>query len=66
MLLVPLGGQTQSDIVSFTHPRGFSMIAAGDWPGSVVVRGERARLGWALPEAGVLVIASDLKGCSPP
>ena len=65
MLLMPLGGQTQSEMVSFAHARGFSLIAAGDWPGSMVVRGERARLGWALHEAGVLVIASDLQGCSP-
>jgi hypothetical protein len=65
MLLVPLGDQAQSELVTFAHARGFSMIAAGDWPGSMVVRGERDRLGWALRDEGLLVIASEFKGCSP-
>jgi len=64
MLLVPLGAQTQGDLARFALARGFTIAAAGSWEGSIIVRGERARLGRALRDHGVLVLASDVEGCS--
>ena len=65
MLLVPLGGQTQGDVASFALSHGLTIAAAGSRQNSLVVRGERARLGWALWHHGVLVLASEYEGCAP-
>jgi hypothetical protein len=65
MLLVPLGSQTQGELAAFALSRGLTLAAAGDREGSLVVRGERARLGWALRDHGILVLASDVEGCAP-
>lgn len=63
MLVVPLASRTAGEVADFVSERGFRIVAAGDWPGSLVVRGERARLGWALRDQGLLVLASGPQGC---
>ncbi len=64
MLVVPLAQQPLGEIVELVTGRGFAIVTPGRWPGSLVVRGERRQLGWALRDHGLLVIAGAASGCA--
>lgn len=64
MLLVPMAGQSRSELANFAVGNGLTIVTAGDWTESLVVRGERNRLGWALASEGVLVLATAIEGCT--
>lgn len=63
MLLLPLGGQTTVQMIDFALAGSARIVAEGPTPGSLVVIGDRAPLGWALRDHGILVVDSRSAGC---
>jgi hypothetical protein len=57
MLLVPVAGGSEGDMISFALLHDAQLVGRGPVAGSVVVRGSRARLLPAALAAGLLVIA---------
>ena len=58
MLLVPLTGQARADLPGLAIGRGALLLGQGPLSGSLVVRGDRARLGATLLRRGILSVAA--------
>ncbi|WP_235399079.1 hypothetical protein [Sphingomonas sp. SRS2] len=58
MLLVPLTTRARADLPGLAVRRGALLLGQGPVAGSLLVRGERARLGTALLRRGIVLIAA--------
>jgi len=63
MMLVPLPGQDDGIAARAAVAAGALLIGPGPLPRSLVVRGERVRIGRELGGARVLMIAAPFGGC---
>jgi hypothetical protein len=64
MLLAPLTAQAAARLPALALRDGTRLIGRGALPGSLVVRGRLATLGWPLLVRGIVPIASDRAGCT--
>lgn len=63
LLAVPLSGEPMGRIVDVALAHGATIAGAGPLPGSVVLRGDRARLAAPLRAHGVLLLAGSKPLC---
>lgn len=63
ILLLPLTAQARADLPGVAVRGGARLIGQGPVAGSLVVRGERARLGAALLRRGILPVAAPAMLC---
>lgn len=63
MLLIPVGHQSEAQIVSLALTRGASLVQRGPFRSSVIVYGKRGALFGPLARAGVLTVAGGAAGC---
>ncbi|MEA3389787.1 MAG: hypothetical protein U9R64_11030 [Pseudomonadota bacterium] len=63
MLLVPITSTARQSVAVRAVSGGARLIAAGPWKGSLLVDGERRRLGIALLRAGIVPLAARAGGC---
>jgi hypothetical protein len=63
VLLIPLTTSAATELPALALRDGTQLIGRGRLPGSLVVRGERNRLGWPMLMDGVVPIASARPGC---
>ncbi len=64
MLLVPLSASAERRMLPAAFDEATSVVGAGPVAGSLVVRGERARLLGRLARLGVVVLAAPPAGCA--
>lgn len=63
MLLVPLTPSARASAMHLAIDGGAKLVALGPIVGSIVIRGERPGLRLRMLMAGVLPLATDVKGC---
>lgn len=63
MLLVPMTSEARRSVATQAINGGARLIAAGPWTGSLIVEGERSRLGMSLLRAGIVPLAERAGGC---
>lgn len=65
ILLVPVTGRSEGQILSLALSRGASLVQRGPLPSSVIVYGRREELLGPLTRAGVLMLSGGAVGCRP-
>ncbi|MFD1106678.1 hypothetical protein [Sphingobium olei] len=63
MLLVPMTSKARRSVAAQAVSGGARLISAGPWMGSLLVDGERRRLGMPLLRAGIVPLAARAGGC---
>lgn len=63
MLLIPLVGGASASAAAVKG--GARLLAAGPFPGSLIVMGQRGRIGAEALERGILVLAAPALLCAP-
>jgi len=63
LLLVPVGGASQADILGIAIAADARLVGTGPLPESLVVEGTREALLSPLLEAGVILLAAPAAGC---
>ena len=63
MLLVPMTQEGRAGLARVAVAHGARLVAAGPWPGSLLVEGRRDALARPLWIAGVIALAARAGGC---
>jgi len=63
MLLIPIAGQSEGQMMALALSRGATVVQRGPLPASVIVYGTRQSLLAPLTRAGVLTLAGGAVGC---
>jgi hypothetical protein len=65
ILLIPVAGQSEAQIVALALTRGATLVQRGPFPASVIVYGRRDSLLGPLTRTGVLTLSGGAVGCRP-
>lgn len=63
MLLIPMTGAARGALAAEAVSHGARLVAAGPWPGSLLVDGQRSSLSAPLLRRGILSLSARAGGC---